>query len=61
MDPLSITGAALAVLQLTGSSSQVLSKLLALRNAPQQLQQLWNEVEALRGELLRENCLQISF
>ena len=50
MDPLSITGTVLAILQVTGSSGHILNKVLSLRNAPQQLQQLWNEAEALRGQ-----------
>lgn len=54
MDPLSITGTVLAILQVAGNSAQGLSKLLSLRGAPQQLQQMWNDVEALRGELLPE-------
>ena len=49
MDPLSATASIIAILQIAGSSGQVLNKLLSLRNAPQQLQQLWNEAEALRG------------
>ena len=50
MDPLSITGTVLAILQVTGSSGHILNKVLSLRNAPEQLQQLWNEAEALRGQ-----------
>jgi hypothetical protein len=50
MDPLSITASVIAVLQIGGASEIALSKLLSLRDAPQQLQQLWNETEALRGE-----------
>lgn len=54
MDPLSITGTVIAILQLARSSGQGLNKLLSLRGAPQQLQQMWNEAEALRGEPLLE-------
>ena len=54
MDPLSITGTVLAILQLAGNSAQGLNKLLSLRGAPQQLQQMWSEAEALRGEPLPE-------
>lgn len=50
MDPLSITGTVLAILQITGSSGHILNKVLSLQNAPRQLQQLWNEAEALRGQ-----------
>jgi hypothetical protein len=50
MDPLSITASAIAILQIAGSSANVLHTLLSLRDAPQQLLQLWNEAEALRGE-----------
>ena len=50
MDPLSITASVIAILQIAGSSGNVLHTLLSLRGAPQQLQQLSNEAEALRGE-----------
>ena len=49
MDPLSITASVIAILQIAGTSGQVINKLLALRDAPEQLQQLWNEAESLRG------------
>ncbi|KAL8789421.1 MAG: hypothetical protein Q9213_001178 [Squamulea squamosa] len=52
MDPLSITASVLAILHVAGGSAQVLHKLLSLRDAPQQLQQIWNEAEALRALLL---------
>ena len=51
MDPLSVTASAIAILQLAGSSGQVLGTLRSLRDAPQQLQQYCTEVETLRGEL----------
>jgi hypothetical protein len=54
MDPLSITASAIAVLQIAGTSGNALNALLSLRDAPQQLQQLWNEAEALRGESQHE-------
>jgi hypothetical protein len=50
MDPLSITASVIAVLQIAGTSANAFNKLLSLREAPQQLQQLWNEAEALRGK-----------
>ena len=50
MDPLSITASVIGILHFTGSAGQLFHKLLSLRDAPQQLLQLWNEVEALRGE-----------
>ncbi|KAF8859350.1 ankyrin [Acephala macrosclerotiorum] len=56
MDPLSITGTVIAILQIAGSTGQVLNMLLSLRDAPQQLQQLWNEAEALRAILLETEC-----
>lgn len=54
MDPLAATASIIAILQIAGSSGQLLNKLLSLRDAPQQLQQLWNETEALRGKLRAE-------
>lgn len=50
MDPLSIAGSVVAILGVAGSSGQFLNKLLSLRGAPVQLQQMWNEAEALRSE-----------
>ena len=54
MDPLSVTASAIAILQILGTSGQVLNTLLSLRKAPIQLQQLWNEAEALRGKLCHD-------
>jgi len=50
MDPLSITAGIIGILQLTGKSGQIFRAVLSLKNAPQQLQQLWNEAQALRGK-----------
>lgn len=58
MDPLSITASVIALLQITRTSGNALNKLLSLRDAPQQLQQLWNEAEALRCEYLPSHILQ---
>lgn len=52
MDPLSIIASSIAILQFTGATGKVLQHLLTLRDAPQQLQQLWNESEALKALLL---------
>ena len=52
MDPLSITASVLTILQVTRASWRGIDVLLSLRDAPQQLQQLLNEAEALRGEFL---------
>jgi len=51
MDPLSLTVSALTILQAAGAAGKGIHKLLSLKDAPQQLQQLSNEAEALRGEL----------
>ncbi|KAF2014140.1 ankyrin [Aaosphaeria arxii CBS 175.79] len=52
MDPLSVAAGVIAILQATGIAGQGVHKLLALRDAPQQLYQLWNEAEALRALVL---------
>jgi hypothetical protein len=61
MDPLSIVASVIAILQISGTSGQALNKLLSLRDAPQHVQQLWNEVEALRGksQLGLPNCVTV--
>ena len=48
MDPLSITASCIAVLGALTTSGKGLSKLIALRHSPDELQDLSNEVEGLR-------------
>jgi hypothetical protein len=50
MDPLSIAAGAIAILQVSAISGKSIHALLSLKDAPQQLQQLWNEAESLRGK-----------
>ena len=52
MDPLSITASAIAVLQAVSGTGKGISKLMTLRNAPLELQALYNEIEALRSLLV---------
>ena len=52
MDPLSITASAIAVLQGISGTGKGISKLMTLRNAPLELQALYNEIEALRSLLV---------
>lgn len=52
MDPLSITASCIAILGASTATGKTLSKLTALRNAPGDLQQLFNEREASRALLV---------
>jgi hypothetical protein len=52
MDPLSITAGVIAVLGAVSASSTGVHKLHGLRNAPEELAALFNEVEALRSVLI---------
>ena len=52
MDPLSITASIIAILGASTATGKTLSKLTALRNAPGDLQQLFNEREASRALLV---------
>lgn len=61
MDPLSITASCIAVLQAATTSGSILRRLVELRHAPERLQELSNELEALRSllVLLRSSLLRI--
>ena len=52
MDPLSITASVIAVLGAASTSGAAIRKLVALRKAPEELDALLNEGEALRSLLL---------
>ncbi|KAI7487802.1 hypothetical protein KC351_g2384 [Hortaea werneckii] len=52
MDPLSITASCIAILGASTATGKALNKLIALRKAPEDLQQLFNEREASRALLV---------
>lgn len=52
MDPLSITASSIAVLGVITGAGKGINKLIALRQAPANLQNLSNDIEAFRGVLL---------
>ncbi|RMX88844.1 hypothetical protein D0869_01331 [Hortaea werneckii] len=52
MDPLSITASCIAILGASTATGKALNKLATLRNAPADLQQLFNEREASRALLV---------
>jgi hypothetical protein len=52
MDPLSITASSIAILGTITGTSKGISKLVSLRDAPIELQALYNEVEAFRSLLV---------
>ncbi|OTA40007.1 hypothetical protein BTJ68_00202 [Hortaea werneckii EXF-2000] len=61
MDPLSITASCIAILEASTATGKALNKLIALRKAPEDLQQLFNEREASRALLVvvRSTLLKI--
>ena len=52
MDPLSLTASVIAITGAVATATKLLNKLLALRNFPLKLQQLYNEVSDIHAVLL---------
>jgi hypothetical protein len=52
MDPLSLTASVVAITGAVATTTKLLNKLLALRNFPLKLQQLYNEVSDIHAVLL---------